>query len=90
MKTGLSLIGNVAKPPAKSVLVPVRLTAAASATDGAIHREMFGSGVTTLIISNEKINYITKRVKSSEESDFLINCSKRTKIYRNVIRHVRC
>ena len=86
----MSLIGNVAKPPAKSVLVPVRLTAAASATDGVIHREMFGSGVTTLIISNEKINYITKRVKSSEESDFLINWSKRTKIYRNVIRHVRC
>ena len=73
MKTRSPLIGNVAKAPAKSVLVPVRLTAAASATDGAIHREMFGSGVTTLIISNEKINYITKRVKSSEESNLLIN-----------------
>ena len=73
MKTRSPLIGNVAKAPAKSVLVPVRLTAAASATDGAIHSEMFGSGLTTLMISNERINYIIKRVKSSEESNLLIN-----------------
>ena len=36
IKTGLSLIQNVFKPLAKSVLVPLGLTAAASATDVAI------------------------------------------------------
>ena len=44
----------VLKPLAKSVLIPLGLTAAASATDAAIHKKMFGSGVTMLIISNEK------------------------------------
>ena len=45
---------NVLKSLAKSVLMPLGLTAAASATDAAIHKKMFGSGNTTLIISNEK------------------------------------
>ena len=48
LKTGFSLIGNVLKSLAKSVLIPLGLTAAASATDAAIHKKMFGSGVTTL------------------------------------------
>ena len=38
LKTGLSLIGNVLKPLAKSVLTPLGLTAAASETDSAIHK----------------------------------------------------
>ena len=38
---------NVLKPLAKSVLIPLGLTAAASATDAAIHKKMFESGVTT-------------------------------------------
>ena len=33
---------NVLKPLAKSVLIPLGLTAAASATDEAIHKNMFG------------------------------------------------
>ena len=33
---------------------------------------MFGSGFTTLIISNEEMNDIMKIVKSLEESGFLI------------------
>ena len=33
---------------------------------------MFGSGVTTLIISNEEMNNIMKIVKSLEESGLLI------------------
>ena len=48
------------------------LTAAASATDAAIHKKMFGSGFTTLIISNEEMNDIMKIVKSLEESRLLI------------------
>ena len=54
LKTGLLLIVNLLKPLAKSVLVPLGLTAAASATDVAIHKKMFWSGTTTLINSNEK------------------------------------
>ena len=56
LKTGLPLIGNVFKPLAKSVLIPLGLTAAASATDAAIHKKIFGSDTTTLIISNEEMN----------------------------------
>ena len=63
---------NVLKPLAKSHLIPLELTAAASATDAAIHKKMFGSGFTTLIISNEEINGIIKIVKSLEESGLLI------------------
>ena len=42
LKTGLPLIGNVLKPLAKSVLIPLGLTAAASATDAAVHKKMLG------------------------------------------------
>ena len=72
LKTELSLIGNVAKLLAKNVLIPLGLTAAASATDAAIHKKMFGFGATTLIISNEEMDDIIKIVKSPEESGLLI------------------
>ena len=36
---------NVLKQLAKSVLIPLGLTAVASETDVAIHKKMFGSGV---------------------------------------------
>ena len=39
IKTGLPLIKNVIKPLAKSVLVPLGLTAAASAADAGIHKK---------------------------------------------------
>ena len=52
LETGLPLIGNVLKPLAKSVLIPLGLTASASAIDSAIHKKTFGSRHTTLIISN--------------------------------------
>ena len=54
---------NVLTVLAKSVLVPLALTAAASATDPAINKKMFGSG-TTLVFPNEEINDIMKIVKS--------------------------
>ena len=65
LKTGLPLIKNVLKPLAISVLILLGLTTAASATD-------FGFGNTTLIISNDEINDITKIIKSLEESGLLI------------------
>ena len=40
-KTGLPLIGNVLKALTKIVLIPLGLTAAAAATDAAIHKKMF-------------------------------------------------
>ena len=39
LKTGLSLIKNVTKPLAESVLIPLGLTAAASAADTGIHKK---------------------------------------------------
>ena len=47
LKIGLPWIENVLKPLAKSVLIPLGLTSGASATDAAIHKKVFGSGVTT-------------------------------------------
>ena len=46
LETGLPLSKNVLKPSAKSVLIPLGLTATASRTDAAIYKKMFGSGIT--------------------------------------------
>ena len=67
MSVGLRLMKNVAKSLAKSILVPLRLTAAASETDAAIEKKIFGPETTTLIISNEEMKDIMKIVKSFEE-----------------------
>ena len=68
VKTGLPLIGNVLKPLTKRVLITLGVTAAASATDAAVHEKMVGSGFTTLIISNEQMKNIMRVVKSLQES----------------------
>ena len=76
LKVRLPLIENVFKPLTKSDLIPLRLTAAASAADAAIRKKMFGLRVrpsdltlrTTLIISNEKVNDIMKIIKYLKES----------------------
>ena len=61
------------KPLAKSVLVPLGLTAAASAADAGIHKRILGSGnMTTLIISNDEVHDIIKIVKSLEDSGLLV------------------
>ena len=39
LKTGLPLIKNVIKPLAKNVLIPLGLTAVASAIDAGIHKK---------------------------------------------------
>ena len=72
LKTGLPLIKNVIKPLAKSVLIPLGLTAAASATDAGIYKKILGSGnTTTLIISNDEMKDI-KIVKSLQGSSLLL------------------
>ena len=52
LKTGLPLMKSVIKPLAKSVLIPLGLTAAASVADAGIHKKILGSGHnnTTVII----------------------------------------
>ena len=65
LKTRLPLAGNVLKLLVKSDLITLGLTAA-SATDAATHKNMFGSGNTTLIICNKEINDIMKIIKSLE------------------------
>ena len=61
---------------AKNVLAPLGITAAASAIDAGIQKKIHGSGTTTLIISNEEMNDITKIVQALEDSNILLKCLK--------------
>ena len=63
---------KVAMPLAKNVLVPLGLSAAMSAIDGSIKKKMFGSGATSLIISNDEMDDILQIVKSLENSGVLL------------------
>ena len=81
LKTGLPLIKNVITPLAKSVLIPLGLTSAASVADAGIHRKILGSGrhsssashnTTTLIISNKDMEDLIKIVKSLKDSGLLL------------------
>ena len=73
LKTRLPLIKNVIKLLVKSLLIPLGLTAAASAADAGILKKIFGSGLrpsssalhnnnnnTILIISNDETKDIIK------------------------------
>ena len=67
LKTGLLLIKDVIKPLAKSVLIPLELTAAVSAADAGIHKKILGSGCSlsfalqrTLMISNDETKDINE------------------------------
>ena len=79
LKTGLPLVKNVMKLLAKSVLIPLGLTAAASATEAGIHKKILGSGHpldsalhnTTVIIANDEMKDIIKIVKPPEDSGLL-------------------
>ena len=71
LKTGLPLMRSVIQPLAKSVLIPLGLTAAASVADARIHKKILGSGHnTTLMISNDEMKDILEIVKSLENSGF--------------------
>ena len=79
LKAGLPLIKYVIKPLAKICLIPLGLTAAASAADEGIHKKILGSGNRhsssashrKLIISNKEIEGIIKIIKSLEDSGLL-------------------
>ena len=50
LKAGLQLIKNVMKPLAKSVLIPLGLTAAASAADAGIHKKSYNPVVVVILL----------------------------------------
>ena len=72
VKVGLPLMKNVLMLLAKSVLIPLGFMAAVSATVAAIQKKIYGSGMTTIIISNKEMKEIMKIVKSLEKSALLI------------------
>ena len=73
LKTRLPLMKSVITPLAKNVLIPLGITAAASAADAGIHQKILGSdNNATLIISNKDMNNLMKIVKSLEHSGLLL------------------
>ena len=75
---------EVAAPLAKNNLVPLGITAAASAIDAGNQKKIHGSDralSTTSIISNKKMNDIIKIVKALEDSNILLKGV--TKIIKN-------
>ena len=72
LKTRLHLMKSVIKPLAKNVLIPLGLTATASTTDAGIHKKILGSGTTTLIISNDAMENIIKKIKSLKNPGLLL------------------
>ena len=70
---------NVIKSLAKSVLIPLGLTAAASVVIAGIHKKILGSGNTALITSNDKLEDNFKIVKSLEYSALLLKRVSKTK-----------
>ena len=66
LKTGLPLLKSVIKP-----LDLLGLTAASSAIDAGVRKKIYGSGATTLVISNEEMNDIMKIVQALENSGIL-------------------
>ena len=58
-------------PIAKNISAPLGITAAASAIDAGNQKKIYGSGTTTLIISNGEMNDILKTVQALEDSSIL-------------------
>ena len=82
MTAGLLLMKSVLTPLAKMVLISLGLSARMSEADAAIQNKIYGSD-TTLIISNEKTEYIMKIVKSLKQSELLIKLVKQSKTKQN-------
>ena len=60
IKTGVPLMKNILKSLAKSVSIPLGLTAAVSATDASIQKQNFAPALTIRIISHEGMDDIMK------------------------------
>ena len=73
LKTGLPLLKSIIKP-----LGFLGLTVASSAIDAGVQKNIYGSGTTTLVISNEEMNDIMKIVKALEDSNILLKGATKT------------
>ena len=62
---------KVAVPLAKTFLLPLGITAAASATDAGIQKKIHGSETTILMISNKETIDIMKIVQALQDSNIL-------------------
>ena len=56
---------NVPKRLVKSVLITLGFTSA-SATETAIQKKIFGSAITTLMVSNEEVDDVVKKINLLE------------------------
>ena len=68
------------------------LTAASSAIDAGVQKKVYGSGTTTLVISNEKMDGIIKIVEALEDSNILLKGVTKTvknEIKMYVTRYIR-
>ena len=63
---------KVAVPLAKTFLLPLGITAAASATDAGIQKKIHDSGTRTLIVSNKEMNDIMKFVQALQDYNILL------------------
>ena len=71
MRAGLPLMKNVLTSLAKSVLIPLELTAGESARDAGIQKKVYGSGKTAPIVSNKEMEYIVEIVNYLEQFGLL-------------------
>ena len=71
MTVGSPLMKSVLTPLVKNVLIPLGLPAGISA-DATVQKNIYGSDTRALIISNEEMEDIIKKVKSLEEPGLLI------------------
>ena len=69
-------------------MVDLGLIAAASATDAAIQKKVYGSGTTLVFFWNENLNHIMKIVNSLEDVDLLINVF--GKIFGYAVYYIWC
>ena len=64
IRTGLPLMKNVVQPLAKSVLIRLGLTVAASAADEGIRNKILGSGCNATLISSKEMKDILEIFRS--------------------------
>ena len=78
MTAGLPLMKNILTPLAKRFMLPLILLAGMSAADAETQNNIYGSGTTTLIISNKEVADIMKGLKLLKESKQLIEAINET------------
>ena len=62
----------------KNILAPLELSAAMSVTDAAFQKKMYGSGMTTLIISNDDLDDLIKIITALEQHDRILKGTSKT------------